>query len=225
MATLRSEWVAKSRVLLLATFLFLVQSSTMVASHEPISPQDQESEAPSEPAKDENPEWMRAWLQEIAVMIGYGLSHEILGTKEIRQYFILNPRWGIFLTGVMGKVPYKGALEFLVEPIAMFQFEPDNRYAFGLSALLRYNFWTGSRVTPFFDAGGGIMWTDFGLPEQGSKFNFQVQGGPGLHVHLSQRTAITVQYRFHHISNAHTDVPNFGINSSLFLVGATFFLK
>jgi hypothetical protein len=218
------KWARKSQVLLVVAIILLGQPVNIAAPFEPESLQDQESEAPLKPAKVENTEWMRAWLQEIAVMIGYGLSHEILGTKEVRQYFILNPRWGIFLTDVMGKVPYKGALEFLVEPIAMFQFEPDNRYAFGLSALLRYNFWTGSKITPFFDAGGGVMWTDFGLPEQGSEFNFQVQGGPGLHVHLNQRTAITVQYRFHHISNAHTDVPNFGINSSLFLVGITFFL-
>jgi hypothetical protein len=213
-------------VFLLAVFIFPGLSVTTAVSLEPVFTRDQESKPSPEPVKKEYTEWMQPWLQEAAVMVGYGMSHEIFGTENgSRQYIILNPRWGIFLTGVMGKVPYKGALEFLVEPIAMFQFEPDNRYAFGLSALLRYNFWTGSRVTPFFDAGGGVMWTDFGLPEQGSKFNFQVQGGPGLHVHLNHRTAITIQYRFHHISNAGTDIPNLGINSSLFLVGITFFLR
>jgi len=218
--------VPKSQVLLFAVFLFLGKPASEAASLEPVLPQDPESRPQLKPAKEETPEWMRPWLQEIGAMIGYGLAHEIFGTRDgRRQYLILNPRWGMFLTGVIGKVPYKGALEFLVEPIAMFQFEPNNRYALGLSALLRYNFWTPSRrVTPFFDAGGGVMWTNLGLPDLGSNFNFQLQFGPGLHVHFNRGTALTFQYRFHHISNAETAKPNFSINSSLLLIGVTFFL-
>lgn len=170
------------------------------------------------------PEGMRAGLQDIGLILGYGKAHAIFGTQDDRrQYVILNPRWGIFLTDVVGKVPYKGTLEFLLEPIAMFQFEPKKRYAVGLSALFRYNFWTGSKVTPFFDAGAGIIQTDFGLPEQGSNFNFQPQAGAGLHILLNRGTALTFQYRFHHISNASTADPNSGINSSLFLAGISFF--
>lgn len=204
-------------MLFMAAFLFLSQHASMGAEVGPQQPLTIDHRA-------SNQGGMRAGLQDIELILGYGKAHAIFGTQDDRrQYVILNPRWGIFLTDVVGKIPYKGALELLFEPIAMFQFEPEKRYAVGLSALFRYNFWTGSKVTPFFDAGAGILQTDFGLPEQGSNFNFQPQVGVGLHLLLQSGTALTFQYRFHHISNASIADPNLGINSSLFLIGISFF--
>ncbi|MFQ5802420.1 MAG: acyloxyacyl hydrolase, partial [Candidatus Methylomirabilales bacterium] len=42
---------------------------------------------------------------------------------------------------------------------------------------------------------------------------------------LSEQTALTGEWRWLHISNADTRMPNAGINSSLFLIGVSFFLE
>ena len=40
---------------------------------------------------------------------------------------------------------------------------------------------------------------------------------------MSQSTAVTVGYRFHHLSNAHLCSKNIGLNSSQFILGFSYF--
>jgi len=210
-------------ILFMAVLLMWAQQASMAAGPEIPSPG-----VPSDPSPAlsqlNQMERIHAGLLEIGMMAGYGKAVRIGATQDDRrQYAIFNPRFGIFLTDVIGKVPYKGSMELIAEPIGMFQFEPKQLYAVGLSALLRYNFWTGSKIIPFLDAGAGVMGTNFGPPEQGSIFNFQLQAGAGLHIFVKQGLALTFQYRLHHISNANTADPNLGINSNLFLAGLSIF--
>jgi opacity protein-like surface antigen len=58
--------------------------------------------------------------------------------------------------------------------------------------------------------------------EQGTQFNFLEQGAAGAHYYLNNNLAITADYRFRHVSNAGIDEPNGGINTSFFLLGATY---
>jgi hypothetical protein len=55
--------------------------------------------------------------------------------------------------------------------------------------------------------------------------NFILEGGPGLLIFLSDRTALTVGYRYHHVSNGSKCTPNLGLNSSLFILGLTHFFR
>jgi hypothetical protein len=66
---------------------------------------------------------------------------------------------------------------------------------------------------------------DADLARQSDGLNFILQSGVGLHYFISQRTALTGEWRFHHISNASIHDKNAGINSSLFMLGVTFFLR
>jgi len=53
----------------------------------------------------------------------------------------------------------------------------------------------------------------------GGTFQFNLQTGPGLHWFVEKNLAITMQYRFLHISSAGMELPNNGVNTSAFYVG------
>ncbi|HWI41029.1 MAG TPA: acyloxyacyl hydrolase, partial [Verrucomicrobiae bacterium] len=74
---------------------------------------------------------------------------------------------------------------------------------------------------PYLLAGGGILFVDLGLPTMGSRLGISYQGGFGLRKMLCADTAFTAEYRYHHVSNANTAVPNEPLNSSKFLFGIT----
>ena len=57
-----------------------------------------------------------------------------------------------------------------------------------------------------------------------TQFNFTLEGGPSLHYFAADHLAITGQVHLHHISNNGGEKPNVGINSSLYLLGVSYFL-
>lgn len=168
--------------------------------------------------------------QEIALAVGYAISLPLGGrTSEIEdtQYVFLAPRWGIGITDPLGEEGafYRGNFELLGEGQFLFETEPRSGFAGGFAILFRYNFLPHGRFIPFVEAGAGVLGLDFDVDGQRDGFNFSPQAGLGFHYFVSERTALTGEWRWFHISNADTRDPNFGIDSSLFIIGASFFLK
>ena len=168
--------------------------------------------------------------QSIGISGGHGLALPIGGTGagDVRdiQFLYLAPRWGIGLSDpIGGNRWYRGNFELILEGTFLYSFEPKNGIAGGLTPLIRYNFLAGDRLVPFVLFGAGILALDFDLRRQADGFNFTPQAGLGFHYFLSERTALTGEWRYHHISNADIHHPNVGINSSVVLVGVTVFLK
>ena len=131
---------------------------------------------------------------------------------------------GWVFTGVMASDKwYRGNLELLVELFGGGQFKPNGRYFVGLTPLLRYNLATGSRWVLFVDGGAGVSCTNIDGPDLNGNFQFNVQVGAGTHYFLSDRTALTVQYRWLHFSNAGIERPNHGTNTQMFHVGLSWF--
>ena len=56
-----------------------------------------------------------------------------------------------------------------------------------------------------------------------SQFNFTLQIAPGLRYFLNKRAALSLEYRFHHISDANTTEHNPGLNSYFVLLGFSIF--
>ncbi|HME68876.1 MAG TPA: acyloxyacyl hydrolase [Myxococcota bacterium] len=168
--------------------------------------------------------------QEWSIAAGYGFGVGIGGSnsgnlKDIR-FGALVPRWGVGLTDPLAEGTwYEGNLDLLVEGAFLFEYHPVHGFAGGGTLVFRYNFLQSGRVVPFIEAGAGILGTDLDLKGQSDGFNFSVQGGLGLHFFVLPRVAVTAEARLHHISNAGLRAPNNGINDSLFLVGASFFLR
>jgi lipid A 3-O-deacylase len=168
--------------------------------------------------------------QSLGLSGGYGFALPVGGTDapelEDIQFVYVTPRWGVGISNPLGERSwYRGNFELLLEGTFLYMFEPKSGIAGGLAPMLRYNFLTGGRVIPFLQAGAGVIALDADLSRQSDGLNFILQSGVGLHFFLSQSTALTGEWRFHHISNASIHDKNAGINSSLFMLGVTFFLR
>jgi opacity protein-like surface antigen len=161
---------------------------------------------------------------EITLSAGYSVSHTTVGDVDTVNGFHLIPHFGVFVTDEHGPGWVKGNLEVLAEPtLIYFDSDQDSATLVGLSALGRWVFNAGGRVKPFVEAGVGILGGDTNFRQTDCDVNFILQGGVGALVFLSPRTALTAGYRFHHVSNADTCDKNLGINSSLFILGASYF--
>ena len=168
--------------------------------------------------------------QSLGISGGYGLALPVGGTDapelEDIQFVYVTPRWGVGISDPLGdRNWYRGNFELLLEGTFLYMFEPKHGIAGGLAPVFRYNFLTGTRIIPFLQVGAGVIALDADLERQADGLSFILQSGLGLHFFVSQSTALTGEWRFHHISNAGIQNRNAGINSSLFMLGITFFLR
>jgi hypothetical protein len=150
----------------------------------------------------------------IVVLTGVGEHHWVNGIVD----------YGWIFSDVVGKGHwYRGNWELLADLFGGYQFSPEGAYFIGLSPHIRYNFATGSRFIPFIDFGAGATATDIREPDLSTTFEFNLQGGGGLHYFLRDDLALTFQWRFIHFSNAGIKFPNTGVNNSTFLLGLSWF--
>jgi len=155
---------------------------------------------------------------------GAGFGTKVLDAKQTHDLVLTSVHFGWVFTDLMAPDKwYRGNLELVAEFFGGLQFYPNGRYFVGLTPLIRYNFATGSRWVPFVNAGAGLSATNINGPDLTGTFQFNLQGGVGTHYFLNDRTALTVQYRWLHFSNADIHEPNYGVNTQEFLVGASWF--
>ena len=101
------------------------------------------------------------------------------------------------------------------------------RYAFGAAPLgLQINFRPRKKVQPFISATGGFLYFRQRTPNfAGTRFNFTADLGGGLEIRLKEKRALTIGYKYYHISNAERGVINPGFDNNLIYLGYTFFGK
>jgi len=100
------------------------------------------------------------------------------------------------------------------------------RYAFGAAPLgLQMNFRPSKKIQPFIGGSGGLLYFNNRVPNYvGTRFNFTADIGGGVEFRLGEeKRAITVGYKYYHISNAGRGIENAGIDNNLFYIGYTFF--
>jgi len=79
-------------------------------------------------------------------------------------------------------------------------------------------------MIPFFEIGGGALFTGQDVPAGTNNFNFTPQGGVGVHFLVKPKQAITFTGKYMHVSNAGIADANSGINASIqFVLGYTWF--
>lgn len=164
---------------------------------------------------------LQAGMVEAGLAAGYGKAVEIFGTTDERpQLALIVPRIGYFLTNTRGPVPLRGNLEIVGEPLFALTTEPTSTLAKGASALVRYHFWTGTRLLPVAEAGAGIIDINRAVSRDlGRDLNFSLHLGGGVLYFVRERWALWLQYRHLHVSNAGTAAPNSGMNSNLVIFG------
>jgi hypothetical protein len=161
---------------------------------------------------------------EYSLLSGYGITHRGFGaTRTQVQTFDTIARFGWFLSDDIGHGWYRGRHELLMELPLHLAVDPKVRAMTGGYLLGSWKFTSLEDFAPYVFAGGGVLYVDLGLPTMGSRLDFSYQGGTGVQYFLKKDTALSLEYRYHHISNASTASPNEPLNSSKILLGFTIF--
>lgn len=160
---------------------------------------------------------------EFGLLTGYGISHIGFGeTRHQVETWDTILRAGFFLSDEIGKGSwYQGRHEVLLELPYHMAVDHGGRSMVGGYVLGHWRFTSLDRLVPYVLAGGGPLYVDLGLPTMGTKMCFSYQGGTGLQYFTDKKTALNLEYRYHHISNAGTSEPNEPINSSKILLGVS----
>lgn len=172
-------------------------------------------------------ERLRAGVVDLTVVGGYSVSHNISSIENLEtvEGFHLIPHLGYVLTDEGGPDWVRGQFELVLEPSLIRLEASKSATVAGVAALGRWILDNGWRARPFFEAGLGVVSGHVNLRQTNCDVNFLVEAGPGLLYFLSPTTAVTVGYRFHHMSNAGICSKNIGLNSSLFTFGISYLFR
>jgi len=226
-------WVQGSHFPLRFLLLFCVLISTALAS--PANAQSgqalSESRAKSEPQAKHSGIWendlgggFRKCRMDASLAAGIGFGVKAFGSRTAHSLTLTSIDIGWITSHLLapGKW-YAGNVECRIEIFGGGQFKPDVSQFVGLAPFLRYDFATGSRWVPYVELGAGVSETDIGGPDLSTSFEFNLQTGFGTHYFFADNEALTLRYRFLHLSNAGIDFPNAGVNTQVFSLGVTWF--
>lgn len=171
------------------------------------------------PASAENP--AARPTGEYGFLTGYGITHKYFGaTRTQVQTWDAIARFGYFLSDEVGTGSwYQGRHELLMELPYHMAVDHGDRSMVGGYLLGSWKFTGPGNVAPYIFAGGGPLYVDLGLPTMGTRFCYSYQGGTGLQYFTDKKTALSMEYRYHHVSNAGTARLNEPLNSSKILFG------
>ena len=104
-------------------------------------------------------------------------------------------------------------------------FRRETAYGVGVTPLgLQLDFANRSKVHPFAHINGGLLVFNKSMPiEDAGKFAFVGEAGGGVRFFTSERRAVSLGVRFHHISNGDTSGSNRGLNQFIFYAGFSVF--
>jgi hypothetical protein len=149
---------------------------------------------------------------DLALLAGYGLSVHVNRGRTDEQLLVIEPQVGFRLGS---------HFDYVVEGHLARYFRPDG-FAAGLVPLSARYVFKRSDVTPYFGLGLGFCWTDLQVEEINRRFNFIIEGGPGVRRTVFRDHAWSIEARWLHYSNAGTVLPNLGLNSVVLLGGWLF---
>ncbi len=164
------------------------------------------------------------WAQ-IEILSGFGLArlryHQ--GDYRIVPFFV---DFDFDLKPLVEKkgINYPGLLQFIIEPFASYVIDPRKNAEAGNNFAIKIGLvpddWA---IQPYFKGGLGVMYLTEHLRGQATQFNFDEYAGLGLHYFFTKKLALTLEYRYRHISNAGIKEPNDGIGTNIGLCGISYF--
>ena len=110
-------------------------------------------------------------------------------------------------------------------PTGVNTFRRETAYGAGFTPLgLQLDFANGSKVHPFIHVNGGLLYFNKSVPiEDSGRFAFVGEAGGGVRIFTSERRAVNIGVRFHHISNGDTSGSNRGLNQFVIYAGFSIF--
>ena len=139
----------------------------------------------------------------------------INGSQHGDGVFNIGGRFGLILTAPHGPGFLRGQLEYAIDAVPVFLVMQRTGTAYGAGFnpfAFKWIFAPGKKVRPYFEIGGGTLFTNVRVPENTSRVNFTTSGAMGLHF-LRKKYYWNAEVRFMHISNAGINHPNPGINT------------
>jgi hypothetical protein len=144
-----------------------------------------------------------------------GGGHGLNGSTSDTGVWNLGVRYGWVVTGAVGPGPLRGRFEYAVDVVPAFVLTQRNGTAYGIGLnpfALKWNFVSHRNIAPYFELGGGTLFTNTQAPPGTSRINFTTSGALGVHF-LRSKYNWSAELRFMHISNAGLSSPNPGINT------------
>jgi len=153
------------------------------------------------------------------LLVGAGSSHPGWGaTQEKVETTDIILRQKRLQTRTRGESWYLNRKSVLVEiPLTLLR-EPDEPAMIGFTMNVNWTFIASQRFQPFIFAGGGPVYTKAEIPGTSSRLKGSYQAGIGLDFLLG-RFGMSVEYRYHHLSNGGLKEPNAPLNSGKLLLG------
>jgi hypothetical protein len=155
---------------------------------------------------------------------------------EDRKFFIAAFRYGrtlaannsLALQYTLDAVPVAVATGTIVSRTTVggvTTFQRETAYGGGVTPLgLQLDFANGSKVHPFAHVNGGLLWFNKSVPiEDAGSFAYVGEAGGGVHIFTSEKRAVSVGVRFHHISNGDRTGANRGLNQFVIYAGFSIF--
>ena len=104
-------------------------------------------------------------------------------------------------------------------------FRRETAYGAGLTPIgLQLDFANGSKIHPYVHVNGGFLYFNKEVPiEDSGHFAFVGEAGGGVRIFTSERRAVNIGVRFHHISNGDTSGSNRGLNQFVIYAGFSVF--
>ena len=104
-------------------------------------------------------------------------------------------------------------------------FERATAYGAGVTPLgLQLDFANGAKVHPFIHVNGGLLWFNKSVPiEDAGKLALVGEAGGGIRIFTSDKRAVSIGVRFHHISNGDRTGSNRGLNQFVMTAGYSVF--
>ena len=159
------------------------------------------------------------------VQIWTGGGHGTNGSQSSDGVWNVGLRYGLILTAPHGPGFLRGRLEYAVEAVPAFLVFQRQNTAYGAGVnpfAFKWAFETRGSVVPYFEIGGGTLFTNTQVPAGTSRINFTTSGAIGLHF-LRSKYNLSTEVRFMHISNAGLANPNPGINTVQLRLGFGWF--
>ena len=155
---------------------------------------------------------------------------------EDRRFFIAALRYGrtlaandsLALQYTLDVVPVAVATGVIVSrttTAGVDTFRRETAYGAGFTpAGLQLDFRNGSKVHPFAHVNGGLLYFNKSVPiEDSGRFAWVGEAGGGLRIFTSERRAVSLGVRFHHISNGDRQGSNRGLNQFVIYAGFSVF--
>jgi len=156
---------------------------------------------------------------------------------EDRKFFIAALRYGrtlaandsLALQYTLDAVPVAVATGTIVSRTTtaggVTTFQRETAYGVGLTPLgLQLDFANGAKVHPFIHVNGGFLYFNKSVPiEDAGQFAWVGEAGGGVRIFTSERRAVNIGVRFHHISNGDRQGSNRGLNQFVIYAGFSIF--